>query len=135
MFFNMQYKVPQGIDMQDRILGPLSLFQFGIVLFGGLVAYFLVVKITGSWSKWLAMAVFALSVVLTFEYVRRMIISAIYFILKPRARVWHKALQSEIIAKEPPPASILEKNRGSDKEDKMKNISELAEVLDTRGKK
>ncbi|MBI4948417.1 PrgI family protein [Candidatus Berkelbacteria bacterium] len=37
----MQFKVPQNIDMQDKIIGPLTLVQFFYLLFGGLIIYIL----------------------------------------------------------------------------------------------
>lgn len=37
----MQYKVPQNIDMADRIVGPLTLIQFLYVMIGGVIDYIL----------------------------------------------------------------------------------------------
>lgn len=37
----MQYKVPQKIDLEDRIIGPLTMRQFGYVFAGGMVDYLL----------------------------------------------------------------------------------------------
>lgn len=36
----MQYSVPQFIDVEDKIIGPLTLKQFLILLGGGLVSFF-----------------------------------------------------------------------------------------------
>ena len=35
----MRYKVPQNIDMQDRILGPLTMVQFIYAVVGGGFCY------------------------------------------------------------------------------------------------
>ena len=35
----MRYKVPQNIDMEDRIVGPLTMVQFVIVMIGGMIVY------------------------------------------------------------------------------------------------
>ncbi len=37
----MEAKVPQRIDMEDRVVGPLTLVQFFYLLFGGLFIYIL----------------------------------------------------------------------------------------------
>lgn len=36
----MQYSVPQFIDVEDKIIGPLTLKQFLVLLAGGLFAFF-----------------------------------------------------------------------------------------------
>lgn len=36
----MQYSVPQFVDVEDKIIGPLTLKQFLILLAGGLVEFF-----------------------------------------------------------------------------------------------
>ena len=41
----MQFKVPQNIDMEDRIIGPLTLSQFFYLLFGGIIIYILFSKL------------------------------------------------------------------------------------------
>ncbi len=35
----MQFKVPQNIDMEDKIVGPLTLVQFTELVIAGLVFY------------------------------------------------------------------------------------------------
>lgn len=36
----MQYSLPQFVDVEDKIIGPLTLKQFLILLFGGLICFF-----------------------------------------------------------------------------------------------
>lgn len=131
----MQYKVPQGVEMQDRILGPLTLIQFGFLLFGGLVSYFLYLKLPKPIGFWAAIGFFSLSMLVSFDNVRRMIVASIFFIIKPRLRVWHK-----INAGAAPPitqviTSAPKKKKASAKKPsrKYRDISELANILDTHG--
>ena len=35
----MQYKIPQNVQIEDKIVGPLTLKQLGILGFGGATAY------------------------------------------------------------------------------------------------
>jgi hypothetical protein len=37
----MQFQVPQFIEMEDKLIGPLTLKQFGYVAVGGLIIFFL----------------------------------------------------------------------------------------------
>lgn len=130
----MQQKVPQGIEMQDRIFGPLTMVQFGFLLFGGLVAYFLFLKLPDGPNVWAAIIVFGISLGLSFESARRMLVAAIAFLFKPRLRVWHKGVS---------PKNVVEATKGQIKKQnlpkttKVKNpaeIASLAQVLDTHGK-
>jgi len=129
-----QYPVPQGVDMQDRILGPLSLLQFGILLFGGLIGYLLYLQVPEPFGFWIGAMVFALSLSFSFETVRRMVTAAIAFVTKPRSRVWHKDLANDdIITKAPTVPKKKEKEKPKKKGPKYSNVEELASVLDTRG--
>lgn len=128
----MQYKVPQGVDMQDRVLGPLTLVQFGIVLFGGLAAYLIYLKLPRPFGFWLGAGIFALSFLFSFDTSRRKVSAAISFILKPRKRIWHKELEE---TKPAIPLTKVEENKPAAKVKKTKyrDVSELAEVLDRHG--
>lgn len=131
----MQYKVPQGIDMQDRILGPLNLLQFGIILFGGLLAYFIFVRAPQPLNIYLSIVVAAISVTFIFEHVRRMIVAAFNFITKPRIRVWHKVTSSLPESKiRAPKQTKNQKLKVKARNLKHRDISELASILDKRGK-
>lgn len=133
----MQYKVPQGVEMQDRILGPLTLIQFGFLLFGGLVSYFLYLKLPKSIGFWAAIGFFSLSMLVSFDNVRRMIVASIFFITKPRSRVWHKVNAGPASPITPITTSTPKKKRTSAKKPsrKYRDISELANILDTHGHK
>ena len=132
----MQYKVPQGVEMQDRILGPLTLIQFGFLLFGGLVAYFLFLKLPKPIGFWAAIGFFSLSMLVSFDNVRRMIVASIFFITKPRSRVWHKVNAGAASPITPITTSAPKKHKVSAKKQsrKYKDISELANILDTHGR-
>lgn len=126
----MQYKVPQGVEMQDRILGPLTLVQFGFVLFGGLVAYFLYLKMPHPFGFWFAASFFTLSLAFSFDSVRKMVIAGILFIVRPRQRVWHKISTSEgsqnIQSRKP-----QLKNKGK-KKFNYRDSQQLADILDKK---
>ena len=131
----MQYKVPQGVEMQDRILGPLTLIQFGFLLFGGLVAYFVYLKLPKPFGFWGAIGFFSLSMLVSFDNVRRMIVASIFFITRPRSRVWHKVNAGPASPITPVATSVTKKKKALAKKrpKKYRDISELANILDTHG--
>ena len=138
----MQYKVPQNIFMEDRIIGPLTLWQFLYLLFGGLIVYityqFLYESARGLFFV-IALPVILLALGMAFVKIRdrplpTFIKNAIAFALSPRARVWHKeeglegtsVVTGATVKKvQPPPAG--KQLPGSD-------LAKLSEILDTYGK-
>lgn len=89
-----QYKVPQKIDLPDRIIGPLTLIQFGYLLIGGMIA-FTIFK-TGSIVLIILVAapIVLLALALAFVKVQnqpfgKFIFNLISFGLSPKTRVWH----------------------------------------------
>jgi len=96
----LEVKVPQNIDMQDKVIGPLTLVQFFYLLFGGLFIYLL-----NNWTLgigvlrplfWLiAVPVGLLSFALAFIKVQDrpfiyFIGSLARYLQRPRTRVWQK---------------------------------------------
>lgn len=91
----MQFKVPQNIDMQDRILGPLTLFQLLYLLIGFLVSYGLLRS--GSLIAFIFIGIPVGVMTLAFAFIKindqpfgRFVGSSIIFMLKPKMRLWHK---------------------------------------------
>lgn len=95
----MQAKVPQRIDMEDRVIGPLTLQQFFYILFGVLIVYLL-----NSWTSDsplrilfypIALVVLTLSISLAFIKIQErpfiyFLGSLIRYIQRPRQRIWFK---------------------------------------------
>ena len=92
-----QYTVPQFIDVEDKILGPLSIRQFLILLVGILVDValwkllrFIPFLLTG-------VPIFTISIIFTFAKVNGMpfhffVLNLIQSLRKPKLRVWDKKL-------------------------------------------
>ena len=90
----MQFQVPQFIDTEDKILGPLSLKQFGIlsmVVGFCFILYFLI----GSFFVWLVLSIIIMgsSVALTIVKVNgrplsRVFLSALKYYWQPQTYVW-----------------------------------------------
>lgn len=91
----MQFKVPQNIDMQDRILGPLTLFQLLYLLIGFLVAYGLLRSGSIIGFIFIGVPVGVLTLALAFVKINdqpfsRFLWASLTFMLKPKMRLWHK---------------------------------------------
>lgn len=91
----MQFKVPQNIDMQDKILGPLTLFQLLYLLIGFLISYSLLRSGSTVMFALIGAPVGLLALALAFIKINdqpfsRFLVSLGMFIIKPKTRVWHR---------------------------------------------
>lgn len=94
-----QYKVPQHIDMKDKIVGPLTMFQFLYLLAGGMVFYG-TLKTPGAIDLVL-IGIPAGLIAMAFAFVKindqpfgRFVSSFIAFVVNPKTRVWHHGGES-----------------------------------------
>lgn len=134
-----QFVVPQFIDVEDKILGPITTRQFAILMVTALVM-FIIYKILYIWYA-LAVDVTLLGAALVVAFVRINGQPFHYFLLnflqtfrRPDVRVWNKELNdSEIIAlakveiPPPPPPKIYKEAPTTSR------LSELALIVNTGG--
>jgi len=90
-----QFKVPQNLDMEDRIIGKLTISQFGYLAFGCLIAYIAILKIPGTFGVIIAIPVALITFAFTFVRVQdqpfsKFIFSLIGYVTNPRDRTWHR---------------------------------------------
>jgi hypothetical protein len=135
----MQFQVPQNITMEDRIVGPLTIIQFVIVVVGGGMAFFLfnltslpnIVSRGGAGVIALITAIIAIGkfndqpMYRFFKYI-------IAYVVTPKTRVWHKnGGEVQLISRSE------HKDDGSKlhapKRVSQADIARLATVLDSRG--
>ncbi|MCR4277665.1 MAG: PrgI family protein [Candidatus Berkelbacteria bacterium] len=137
----MEVKVPQNIDMQDKVIGPLTLVQFFYLLFGGLFIYLLNNWTSGTFLRplfWLvAVPVGLLSFALAFIKVQdRPFIfflgSLVRYLQRPKTRVWQKGQyqrSTHIVVKEEV------KEEAPHKDFDKARVRDIVGVLDTSGTK
>jgi hypothetical protein len=132
-----QYKVPQNVETEDKILGPLSVKQFIYVIIA-LMWAFLMWRI---FSSYLIVAlIFAFPVTgffLLLGFGQRegvpfedYVVAFIRFLILPRKRMWIKDDSKEVI--------VQDQTKPTDNLDQNKNVSagqlkKLANIIDTRG--
>ncbi len=132
-----QYKVPQDVETEDKILGPLSVKQFIYVIIGVLWA-FLMWRLF-SWFLPLA-AILALPVtgfMLLLGFGQRegvpfedYVVAFIRFLVLPRKLEWQKDDAKETITKDVAPQKTDEPSQKNVTKGQLK---QLASIIDTRG--
>ncbi len=139
-----QYKVPQNVESEDKLLGPLTMKQFiyavigigwafliwRILLPGGISAYpfmfLLIFPVTG----FMLLLAFGRREEQSFE---NYLIALIRFTVMPRKRVWMKDMQlGEAIIDAPPPPKPTDPT-AQDIQQVHSRLQQLALVVDTRG--
>lgn len=91
----MQFQVPQFIEMEDKIVGPLTLKQFGYFAGAFAICFFLFSFLTKTFSIMLSIPVIAIAFALAFGSVQgvpmpKYLANFISFALKPQLYLWKK---------------------------------------------
>lgn len=132
----MEAKVPQRIDMQDKVIGPLTIQQFFYLLFG-LVAIYLL----NAWTRDtilhilfypLALVVAGLAIAMAFVKIQDRPFSffvgaLLRYLTRPRQRVWQKGSRptlTKIVTKIEPKAEAPRKTLD------RQRVTDIAKVLD-----
>ncbi|MDO8513637.1 MAG: PrgI family protein [bacterium] len=134
----MQVPVPKDIDLEDKIIGPMTLRQFLYVLVGGTIAYTVFQKIGGPQGNnqlaiMLAIPIALFSLALAFMKIQGrplgdFLVSTLIFFIRPRQRIWrkHDAQQGIIMdeSKKPKEQKITKQPIN------VKELSDLTKILD-----
>lgn len=135
----MRYTVPQFIDVEDKILGPITVRQFVIMLVTGLIMFILYKVLDFTAFIVFGLMTFALGGVIAFFRVNGQpfhffLLNLAQTFSKPRLRVWNKDLNDgelQALVKAPapkPPETKVVKERLVDSK-----LSELSLVVNTGG--
>lgn len=96
----MQFKVPQNVQREDRIVGPLTLKQLLILGGGGIVAYGIYVSLARTYIfiTWLPPVAIVAIITLAFAFAKplglsftKWILRWVQFSLLPKNRFWVKS--------------------------------------------
>lgn len=130
----MQFKVPQFIDIEDKVFGPLTFKQFAYLAggagFGYLAFHFLPIVI----SIFIAPAILAFAAALAFiKYNDKPFIhvveSFVRYYSRSRLYLWHKQAPSTMPTAGPRGASG---DRGTLAESRLKTLSWSLDVIDPK---
>lgn len=141
----MQFKVPQDVQREDTIIGPITLKQMGILGIGGGLAYSIYVTLSKTYfiEIWLPPVAIISLITLAFAFLKihqlpfhEYLMNMIEYNVLPKKRMWIQGGGYPFI----PPAS--EEKKQEDKKikqaqvaEKEKSIEELSAVLDRNSKK
>lgn len=133
------YKVPQNVEAEDKILGPLSMKQFIYAMIGvgyGLLTFAILHKI--SIIIWAILGLPPMLALLALGLYQRQdqpmetfIIAIAEFFTRPKTRLWQKEPIAEVFRLEPPPPKPEQAVR--DPRQVRSQLSQLADLVDTRG--
>ena len=136
----MQFKVPQNIDLQDKIIGPLTMAQFLYVMFGGLIDYILLQTLINTNSGLffaLAIPIALLAVALAFGKINdipfpKFMQAIILYLFAPKRRLWQKSIDLTSPVKISAPLQKA-KPKIVRKTVEKSELEKMASVLDTAG--
>ncbi|MFA5829131.1 MAG: PrgI family protein [Candidatus Gracilibacteria bacterium] len=141
----MQFKVPQNVQREDRIVGPLTLRQLIICGIGGGIAYAIYVSLGKDyiWITWLPPVAIILAITALFAFIKpldltfgKFILTYLEFLLLPQKRIWIQASSEVLTAGYHPKTKSSAEQKAEEKaqlvENKAKKIMELSRILDTK---
>lgn len=141
----MQYKIPQNIGIEDKIVGPFSLRQLIIVAAGGGISYVIFVLASGTYElnvlEYIVIALpFILSLAIALIKINnitftKFILLALEFAIKPKRRLWDHRGISPLVAPNLKEEELLPKSREQPKKTLQKkiNLKDLSRILDSAG--
>ena len=132
------YKVPQNVEAEDKILGPLSLKQFIYALIGlgwGFLTFAILKSVL---LLWIIVGVPPMLFMLGLGLYQRddqpletYVVAIAQYFVRPRTRFWSKEPISEVFRLEPPPPKEEQVKR--DPREVHSQLQQLAQLVDTRG--
>lgn len=139
----MQFKVPQDVQREDTIVGPLTLKQLGIVGLGGGLAYLVYTSLAKAyyWQIWLPPTVLVAGITAAFAFAKihgltltQYLVYLMEYTLLPKKRVWIQgAAEAKKPFSEPHVVNTKMRKDPETKEKSLKDIGRLANILDSRG--
>lgn len=132
-----RFKVPQNLEMEDRIIGNLAMWQFVYLVVGGMLAYACYMKLPSPLNVILALpiALFAAAsglLKINGQPFPKFFISLLRFLFTPRQRVWQKQNLPEQSAIKPEAAHKTAKV-GPKKRLSPEEMKKLAQIADSHG--
>jgi hypothetical protein len=98
----MQFQVPQFIDIEDKIVGPLTLRQFFYLAVAGGMSFFLFFIF--SFGLWLFVTVVIGSLAASLAFVKyngqsltRVLVNAFFYFWRPRLYLWQSEIKEKTV--------------------------------------
>ncbi|PIP51133.1 hypothetical protein COX11_00140, partial [Candidatus Berkelbacteria bacterium CG23_combo_of_CG06-09_8_20_14_all_41_73] len=131
-------KVPQKIDIEDRIVGPLTMVQFVYAVVGGGAAYLLLNTMPSPLNWILAIPVAIFTFLIVFVKVNgrpfgNFLKNLLIYTSSPKTRIWHKG-ESNVRVEIYQPRVAKTTDLYAGKRYSKAEIEKVAEIIDKRGR-
>jgi thiol:disulfide interchange protein len=131
-----QFSVPQFVEVEDKIIGPLTLKQFFIFL-GGAVTVYLLYRFIPNFFIFIliALPVAGLSLFMSFGKFNGMapgtiIMSLVGFLSEPRSFIFHKQAATVIPIRRPVQKKTPAEAQALSQQDRLNRLHNLTYILD-----
>lgn len=131
-----QYKVPQNIDLEDKIVGPFTMKQFAYLMGGGLLIYaiyqiFLPYENGIIYTVILALPVAFLALALTFIKINdrpfeKFIVNYFQFLFSPKRRIWSRGYETPMVIIKTP----VKQKASTTAQEKKASLNDIATSLE-----
>ncbi len=135
-----QFTVPQFIDVEDKIIGPITTRQFVIMLSGFILMAIFYSIFDFSLFVTASVFVFAISGIFSFAKINGrpfhfFVLNVIQTLKRPNLRVWSQVDEIEIKVDDKKGKDILDQNIDMVKKNKpsLSRLNELSLIVDTQG--
>ena len=138
----MQFKVPQDVQREDTIIGPITFRQLIILSIGGGIAYaiYISLSIKYFWEIWLPPSLFVLLLTLAFAFLRinelpfhLYLLNLFEHLLLSKKRIWKQGSGDTFISPYEKIYKEPKKEIEKIKPNKIRNLEELTKILDNYG--
>lgn len=139
-----QYKVPQDVQREDTIIGPITLKQLIILGIGSGIAYSIYTTLSRLYfiEIWLPPVILVGAITAAFAFLKinnlpfhLFLLNLLEYVILPRKRAWKQRSGDTFIS---PYAKVVtskrEKIAKKVKEKKQRSLKELTEIMDSKGK-
>lgn len=133
-----QFTIPQFIDVEDKIIGPITARQFVILLFGMMLMAIFYKLFDFSLFLFSSFIVFVLTITFAFIKVNGrpfhlFLLNVIQTVKKPGLRVWNHKLQMAELNEEDDNLTVIRPVVPANKHYTASRLAELSLMVDTRG--
>lgn len=143
----MQYKIPQNVRIEDKIVGPLTLRQLIYLGIGGGISYAIYVTLARTYfiEVWLPPTAFTALLTLAFTFVKingipfaKWLLLIIEYMYNPKKRTFMMGAgdtyEATLFAKEKKKVKKEEKMTKAERDaERIKKLSEITKLVDSYG--
>jgi len=134
----VQFKVPQKIDIEDKIMGPLTMVQFVYAVLGAGAGYLMLNSFPSGIGWFFAIPIFIFTFCIVFVKINgrpfgSFLKNLISYMSNPKTRLWHKNENNVRVEIYQPKVEVAA-DPYANKHYSRADIDKLANIIDKRGR-